>query len=72
MLFVEMMRETTMKTCNAGWVHAPASVFFCFWQWRSAFFFLSFLSLFFSPLSCPFSLFFSSSSSSLQVSKGFI
>jgi len=72
MLFVEMMRETTMKTCNAGWVHAPASVFFCFWQWRSAFFFLLFLSLFFSPLSCPFSLFFSSSSSSLQVSKGFI
>ena len=28
MLSVEMMRETTMKTCYAGWVHAPASVFF--------------------------------------------
>jgi len=39
MLSVEMMRETAMKTCYAGWVHAPASVFFCFWQWRSAFFF---------------------------------
>jgi len=39
MLSMEMMRETAMKTCYAGWVHAPASVFFCFWQWRSAFFF---------------------------------
>jgi len=39
MLSVEMMRETVMKTCYAGWVHAPASVFFCFWQWHSAFFF---------------------------------
>jgi hypothetical protein len=28
MLSVEMMRETAMKTCYAGWVHAPASVFF--------------------------------------------
>jgi hypothetical protein len=49
MLSVEMMRETAMKTCYAGWVHAPASVFFCFWQWRSAFFFLSFLSFLFLP-----------------------
>jgi hypothetical protein len=59
MLFVEMMRETTMKTCNAGWVHVPASVFFCFWQWRSAFFFLSFLSLFFSFFLSSFLSFFS-------------
>jgi len=28
LLSVEMMRETAMKTCYAGWVHAPASVFF--------------------------------------------
>jgi len=57
MLSVEMMRETAMKTCYAGWVHAPASVFFCFLQWRSAFFFLSFLSFLF--LSGFTSLFFS-------------
>jgi hypothetical protein len=25
---VEMMREIAMKACYAGWVHAPASVFF--------------------------------------------
>jgi len=53
MLSVEMMRETAMKTCYASWVHAPTSVFFCFWQWRSAFFFFRsslFSFLFFSLL----------------------
>ena len=54
MLSVEMMREMSMKACYAGWVHAPASVFFCFRQCRCR---LS-LSLFFLPFSSFFCLFF--------------
>jgi len=57
MLSVEMMRETAMKTCYAGWVHAPASVFFCFWQWRSAFFFSFVPLLFFSFYALSFCVF---------------
>jgi len=49
-LSVEMMREMAMKACYAGWVHAPASVFFF------AFDSVVLLSFFLSFLSFPSSL----------------
>jgi len=47
MLSVEMMRAMVMKACYAGWVHAPASVFFYFRQCRCRLFLSLLFSLFF-------------------------
>jgi hypothetical protein len=58
LLSVEMMRETTMKTCYAGWVHAPASVFFLLLTVAFCFLFFSFVPLLFSLFMLFLSAFF--------------